>query len=345
LNVLGHSLGMFPGRKNLIWISGAFPINVLGDEGVAGAAEEVRETANLLARSRVTVYPVEVRGAEAVVDASGAGPEVKDVAKPARESGNSLEIMQAIAQATGGVSFTGTDGINAAIGKAIDAGSHYYTISYAPADHEWSGDSRAIQIDAAKKGMTLAYRRGYFADAPNAAVRAGQAPLSTITAAMMRGGPDATDILFTATVQAIGGEPEPAVAAGNKVNELVKGPYRRYAVQLGIDLHNLACVTNAEGVRQCKLEVAVNVCDVNGALLNSAGGVIEADIPADHYPAVLRSGLRYRQEISVPVEGYSFLRIGVHEQASNKIGTVELPVAAVSNLAAAAAPGAPGAAK
>jgi len=39
----------------------------------------------------------------------------------------------------------------------------------------------------------------------------------------------------------------------------------------------------------------------------------------------------------VPVEGYSFLRIGVHEQASNKIGTVELPVAAVSALPAPAA--------
>ena len=242
-----------------------------------------------------------------------------------------------MAQATGGVSFTGTDGINAAVGRSIDAGSHYYTISYAPTDPRWSGDYRAIHIDAAQKGMTLAYRRGYFADAPNAAVRSGQAPLSTITAAMMRGGPDATDILFTSTVQAIGGEPEATVAQGNQVNESVKGPFRRYSVQLGIDLHDLACVTNAEGVRQCKLEVAVNVCDVNGALLNSAGGVIEADIPADHYAAVLHSGLRYRQEISVPVEGYSFLRIGVHEQASNKIGTVELPVAAVSALPAPAA--------
>jgi VWFA-related protein len=367
LNLLGHYLGKLPGRKNLIWISGAFPINLLPGGGLENrvaalpaAADELRETADLLARSRVAIYPIEARGAagEAAVssdakNASDASAEMKDGSKPVKENGNSHENMQAMAQATGGESYISTDGINAAVGKAIDAGPHYYTISYAPADQRWSGDYRAIHIDAAQKGMTLAYRRGYFADAPNAPVRAGQpegqensqAPLSTMTAAMVRGGPDATDILFTATVQPIGSEPEPIVAPDNKVNEMLKGPYRRYAVQLGIDLHDLACPTHAEGVHQCKLDVAVHVYDVNGTLLNSAGGVIAADIPADHYAAVLRSGLRFRQEISVPVEGYSFLRVGVHEQLTNKIGTVELPVAAVSNLPALAAPPAPGVAK
>jgi VWFA-related protein len=371
LNMLGHSLGKLPGRKNLIWISGAFPFNVLVDGGVrnssgavAGLGDEVRETADLLARSRVAVYPIEAHGVtgEAAVssdakNASDGGAETKGDAKPVRESGDSHETMQALALATGGESYTGADGINAAVGKAIDAGSHCYTISYTPADQRWNGDYRAIHIDAVQKGLTLAYRRGYFADDPNGLMRAGklegadkgQAPLSTMTAAMVRGGPDATDILFTATVQPIGSEPEPTVAPGNQVNELVNGPYRRYGVQFGIDLHDLACPANAEGVHQCKLEVAAHVYDVNGTQLNSAGGVIAADIPTDHYATVLRSGLRFRQEISVPVEGYSFLRIGVHEHANNKIGTVEFPVAAVSNLPALAAPpvpqGAPSAAK
>ena len=366
LNLLGHSLGKLPGRKNLIWISGAFPISVLPGGGLGNpvaappaTADELRETADLLARSRVAVYPIEARvpisEAAASADAkngSDASAEMKDGSKPVRESGGSHETMQAIAQATGGESATCTDGINAAVGKAIDAGSHYYTISYAPADQRWSGDYRTIRIDAAQKGLTLAYRRGYFADDPNAPMHAGQpdgadkgqARLSTMTAAMARGGPGATDILFTATVRPIGSESEPAVAPGNTVNENLKGPYRRYAVQFGIDLRDLACPANAEGVHQCKLEVAANVYDVNGTLLNSAGGAIAADIPADHYGAVLRSGLRFRQEISVPVEGYSFLRIGVHEQSTNKIGTVELPVAAVSNLPALAPPPAPQAA-
>jgi len=58
-----------PGRKNLIWFSGSFPINILPNEDllnpfsvVASAEDEFRETSNLLARSQVAVYPIDARG-------------------------------------------------------------------------------------------------------------------------------------------------------------------------------------------------------------------------------------------------------------------------------------------
>jgi hypothetical protein len=285
-------------------------------------------------------------------NASNPSPVVKDKPKPIQEIGDTHETMQAMAQATGGESYPSTDGINAAVEKPIETGSHYYPIVYAPTDQKLTGDYRKIRIDTAQHGLTLAYRQGYFADDPNAPYRPSQpqgsdkalAPFSTLPAAMVRGGPDPTDILITATVQPTATDPEPVVAPGNNVNENLKGPFRRYAVQLGIDLHDLTCPTNLAGIHQCKLEVAAHVYDVNGTLLNSAGGVILADIPADHYAAVLHSGLRFRQEISVPVDGYSFLRIGVYEQSTNKIGSVELPVAYVSNLpplAPSPAPAAP----
>ena len=344
LNLLGHYLRKFPGRKNLIWISGSFPINVLPDGSLENpfaalpfAADEFRETTDLLSRCQVAVYPI-----EAHISVSETAPswDANDNSKPLQKTGNTHETMKAIAQASGGESSPDTGGISAAVEKAIEAGSHYYTITYSPTDQRWTGDYRKIRIDTAQQGLTLAYRRGYFADDPGAPIRHGQpqvtdkvqASFSTMPAAMVRGGPDLTDILFTATVQPTAADPEPVVASGNKVNENLKGPFRRYAARLGIDLHDLTCPTNAAGVYECRLEVAANVYNANGTLLNSAGGVIVANIPADHFAAVLRSGLRFRQEISVPVDGYSFLRIGVHEQATNKIGTVELPVASVSNL-------------
>ena len=48
-----------PGRKNLIWFSGSFPVNVMPNGGdaqdpfaaVGNAEAEFRETTNLLARS------------------------------------------------------------------------------------------------------------------------------------------------------------------------------------------------------------------------------------------------------------------------------------------------------
>ncbi len=81
------------------------------------------------------------------------------------------------------------------------------------------------------------------------------------------------------------------------------------------------------------------VYDVDGTLLNSMGGGIRANIPAENYAVIRQTGMRFHQDISVPVKGESFLRIGVHDETTNKVGAVELPVAAVSKLPPLAATG------
>jgi hypothetical protein len=45
-----------------------------------------------------------------------------------------------------------------------------------------------------------------------------------------------------------------------------------------------------------------------------------------------KAGVQYRQEISVPVKGEYFLRIGVHDLTSDKVGALEVPVDSVSHL-------------
>jgi VWFA-related protein len=69
---LARYLGGIPGRKNLVWFSGSFPLQFFASGGdpigqmamnVDGAfGEKVRDTANLLAAERVAVYPVDARG-------------------------------------------------------------------------------------------------------------------------------------------------------------------------------------------------------------------------------------------------------------------------------------------
>jgi hypothetical protein len=53
---------------------------------------------------------------------------------------------------------------------------------------------------------------------------------------------------------------------------------------------------------------------------------------------MLRTGLGFHLEISVPVSGDSFLRIGFRDPATNKIGAMEFPMATVSNLPPPATP-------
>ena len=68
-NQLGRYLSGLPGRKNLIWFSGSFPINIAPDGDlkypfniVASAEDEFRETTDLFTRSHVAVYPIDARG-------------------------------------------------------------------------------------------------------------------------------------------------------------------------------------------------------------------------------------------------------------------------------------------
>jgi hypothetical protein len=42
--------------------------------------------------------------------------------------------------------------------------------------------------------------------------------------------------------------------------------------------------------------------------------------------------VRFRQEISVPLKGEYYLRSAVHDQGSDGVGGVEVPVAAVAGL-------------
>jgi len=58
-----------PGRKNVLWFSGSFPISILPDGDlqnpfavVADSEDEFRETTDLLARSQAAVYPIDARG-------------------------------------------------------------------------------------------------------------------------------------------------------------------------------------------------------------------------------------------------------------------------------------------
>jgi hypothetical protein len=103
-------------------------------------------------------------------------------------------------------------------------------------------------------------------------------------------------------------------------------------VQFGVDAHTLDCPVKPDGTRTCVLDSAIFVYDPDGTLLNLVIGGIHADIPAGRYGAALQSGLRFRQDISVPVKGETFLRIGVHDATTNHVGAVELPVAVVSKL-------------
>ena len=69
LQQLARYLAGIPGRKNLVWFSGSFPINVFPDanaadsfQGVRQFGAEVQRTATLLTVAQVAIYPIAAEG-------------------------------------------------------------------------------------------------------------------------------------------------------------------------------------------------------------------------------------------------------------------------------------------
>jgi VWFA-related protein len=378
LNQLARYMSSLPGRKNLIWFSGSFPVNIMPDPdmltlaanstatsgaftpdpfaGMASLEDEFRETVDLLARSQVAVYPIDARGlmGNPTMSATQSGSTMNR--KPNGFANANLKFfqdtseehgtMEQMAQATGGRAFVNTNGLKEAVEKAIESGSNYYTIAYTPTDRKWNGDYRKIQVKLDRPGVALAYRRGYFADDPDAPKNKNQAPdakpdpnqYSALRAAMLHGGPEPTELIFAANVRPTSTDTEAALVPGNQAVKKVSGPYRRYAITFMANPRELNWTVAPDGAHRCALEFMTFVYDGDGTRINVQVNGVGAAIPEARFASLQKGNINYVQQISVPAKGDYYLRLGMRDIASDHVGAVELPVAAVAKLAPVAVP-------
>jgi len=370
-HTLGRYLSAFPGRKNLIWFSGSFPLDIMPDPSLGDPFSvalqfqgEFRDTTDLLTRSQVAVYPIDARGltTNSAFDAShsGAGDArnpvkfTNDVSQFNENLAIEHSTMKQMASDTGGQAFYNTNGLAEAVAQAIDAGSNYYTITYDPSNRKWDSRYRNIHVDlspaAAARGLTLSYRHGYYADDPDhprkgsepapTAANAGPPAQSYVQIAMSRGAPQPADVLFRVRVLPASQTTEAKVAPNNKVDPSggVTGPFRRYDVDIITLPQEFTLAPQPDGHRAGKVEFNVLVYDANGKLLNAIQRTIQLDLKPESYANFMKSTVSMHLEISVPVRGETYLRIGIHDLPTDRLGVVEIPVASVSRLAPAVYP-------
>ena len=362
MNALARYLVGIPGRKNLIWFSGSFPIDILPDPSIntegstnpfaptsiaASSADEFRETTNMLARSQVAVYPVSARGVTLLPTTNAAESQSLRIGRSDQQAAadaNSANLvsdehstMRQMAYQTGGRAFVDTNGLTQAIDDSIADGSSYYTIAYTPSNNNWNGAYRKIQVELQSQGLDLSYRRGYYADDPDATPRRTTAPApaahsNTLSAAMQRGSPSQTQIIFAAHVVPTFVVTEKTLAPGNQGIKSLKGPYRRYTIGIAADLSSIAFTTSPDGSRHGSVEIVTFVYDSDATLVNTVGDTIKTDLTPVVYAKYRQGGIPFKQEISVPAKGTYFLRIAVHDLRSDRIGALEVPIAAVRDL-------------
>jgi VWFA-related protein len=144
---LARYLALFPGRKNLMWISGTFPLSFFPETNRRAEhgkyQSEIRQTADLLTADQVAVYPISATGSsgEETVHPDESGRPVRDLHPELLQ-----EIaMEALAQETGGKPFYNTNDLSVAVKEAINIGSHYYTLTYTPTNIKLDGKFRRIE--------------------------------------------------------------------------------------------------------------------------------------------------------------------------------------------------------
>jgi VWFA-related protein len=367
-DLLARYLVGIPGRKNVIWFSGGFPLDVEPDvrndqdehptESVVRNDEEVRKTDNLLTRAQVAVYPVDARGVQTDpsqnfgsqsmssqmnIDSSTGASTATAAMGFLEQTAQEHLTMYAMAEDTGGQAYVNTNGLAQAVTRAIENGSNYYTLTYTPTNTVWDARFRSIKIKVDKPGVKLAYRNGYYAIDPNdrnalsaQGAATALAQPTTMATAMMHGGPDPAEILFKVRIRPADGPPEDAPLKSNQTNPdpkvKVQGPYKEYGVDLVPDPHAVNCRLGADGNRHCALEVWTYVYNTDGEKLITASNRLHTMLTPTDYTKLLSGGMAFHQEVSVPVRGQYFLRTAIHDLVSDNVGAVEVPVAAVAHL-------------
>jgi len=345
---LAHYLAGIPGRKNVIWFSGAFPITIFPDAGLSNSfgaqrddQEAVKKTDALLTSAQVAIYPIAPEGVvtDSLFSASSDARQAQQPAgttlqQAAQERNENHAGMDQIAKYTGGEAFYGTNDLNDALARATDHGSHFYTLTYSSTNAASDGRFRKIQVKLATSGYQLAYRQGYYADdgksAPAAPAQPAPKNAADPLSPLMRPGlPDSTQIPITLHVTR--GDAQSVVTPGQGGdNPNLKGPVTRYMVEFVVPARGLQIDPTANGRRHLSIDAALLVCNHEGKTLNWMVRQFNLDMDAARYAVAQANGINFRLQIDAPTDSV-FLRSGVYDLNSNLAGTLEIPLGAIVN--------------
>lgn len=163
---LARYLSGIPARKNVVWFADSFLVSFAPDSKVHTPNHQmhVQQTSDMLTAAQVAIYPVSARGL--------IGDPSYDIAFNTSqelflEYATSQTNMEDLARETGGRAFYNTNALDRAMASAIDEGTHYYTLAYAPSNEQNDGKYRRIEVKLSENTYKLSYRRGYYADRPS----------------------------------------------------------------------------------------------------------------------------------------------------------------------------------
>lgn len=302
----------YRGRKSLLWLAGGFPFLVGSQPAQTRYIEQVRpgskRIANLISESQIAIYPINVRGLQTGAlnaEVSGSMVSMAPSTAPsffARQV--FFTVMNDIATETGGEAFYNTNDFAGAMRKSVYQDTHYYSLTYRPPQGTLNGEFRSIRVQLDRKGDTLAYRRGYYAMTPQKI-----SAEDSMDAALTPGIPDVTMLHLNSGF----------------LEEATPGSIR---LQSTVAPAEVTFTQTADGVRHARLLVRLVAFPVDSAVsapIKQTSGTVNVDLDAERFALVNQEGIAFQQQLQLRPGRYE-LRLGVVDAASQRIGTLGLPL-------------------
>lgn len=139
-----------PGKKDLLWVSAAFPLRLPGRHGELDGDsfyDQMEETTRALSSAGLRLYPVDARGLS-------------------MNPGSNIDTMREMAEQTGGRAFYNNNGLTSEMRVALKDSREGYLLTYTPNNLREDGSFHTIRLRVSRPGVKLRYRPGYYAELP-----------------------------------------------------------------------------------------------------------------------------------------------------------------------------------
>jgi VWFA-related protein len=344
LRLLSRRLAGYPGRKNLIWVSAGFPIEITSQvvqlttdsdvlaQGATNAApqervdksyeDDLHQLAAELTDAQVSVYSVDAHGlvGSTIADASTQGTNAAGLLRTGAEFGATVarsgvnlqrtqDTLLTLSTESGGRLFKNSNDISGAVATSVADGSSYYLLAYYPENKNWDGKFRKIQVKLDKPGLEVRHRAGYFArDAVQWAKNKDKSRDGELAASMLLGAPNETMVIFDARVV------PPELSSKMKV-----------PLEFLVNPKTIAGEQMKDGGLHYVIEFHVAAYSSEGKLVGQKNTAMDAPVKADRIQAFMQQGIPFRTDLDLGPGRYR-LRLAVRDGRTGYSGTTEIPL-------------------
>lgn len=316
LEAIGQHLAGIPGRKNLIWVTGGFPLlvsDLYGNRTLDQTAQppgatvgngripldrritaeraftaETDRMLRVLNNANVALYPIDARGLTNL-------PNARD----------NIDTMVDLALRTGGRAFANRNDIDRAIRTVIEESEVTYTLGYYPDDNKRDGRFRELKVKVNRPGVSVRHRKGYLAPVPagdlsNADDRFRREQVLLA----IRNPMEATGLTLYAR----------PVTTETEIGLHVIVEARRLTLDL------------IDAKYQGRVDYVFMQRDEHGATLDGSADRMDLALSPANYEALLKNGLLLQSRMNRHAKLHD-LRVVVRDSGSGLLGSLTVPIA------------------